>query len=50
MTASSVDILIVEVHKWKQLATSLQEGVISTQEHKKVIRDLRERWEKELAF
>jgi hypothetical protein len=49
MTSPNVDIFF-QVHKWKQLATSLQEGVISTQEHRKVIQDLRERWEEELAF
>lgn len=39
--------LLAELQKWKQLALSLQEGVIPLKTHKRMIDSLREKWVKE---
>ena len=43
-------ILRIEVRKWRSPVEIYQEGMVSLIEHRKTIRELRERWEKELIF
>ena len=43
-------ILGIEVRKWRSQVERCQEGMISLAEHRKTIRELKERWVKELMF
>ena len=41
-----LSLLRIEVRKWKSQVERYQEGMVSLVEHRKTIKELRERWEK----
>ena len=41
-----LSLLRIEVRKWKSQVERYQEGMVPLAEHKKTIRELKERWEK----
>ena len=43
-----ISILRIEVRKWRSQVERYQEGMVSLAEHRKTIRELKEKWEKEL--
>ena len=45
-----LSLLKMEVKKWKRQVDNYQEGMIPLIDHEKTIRELREKWEKELMF
>ena len=47
---AEVSLLRVEVKKWKYHVDRCQEGMVSLAEHRKTIKELREKWVEELMF
>ena len=45
-----LSILRIEVRKWRSQVERCQEGMVSLAEHRKTIRELKERWAEELMF
>ena len=45
-----LSLLKIEVKKWKRQVDKYQEGMIPLADHEKTIRELREKWPKELMF
>ena len=43
-----LSILRIEVRKWRSQVERYQEGMVSLAEHRKTIRELKEKWAKEL--
>ena len=45
-----LSLLRIEVRKWKSQVERYQEGMVPLAEHRKTIKELKERWAEELMF